>query len=45
VRDIAEILEHWHAWRPIQAVAGSLGVDRKAVRKYAALAQLDYGRR
>ncbi|MGD0575732.1 MAG: IS21-like element helper ATPase IstB [Anaerolineales bacterium] len=39
VRDIAEILEHWHAGRPLQAVARSLGVDRKTVRKYAAVAQ------
>jgi len=39
VRDLAEILEHWHAGRPLQAVARSLGVDRKTVRKYAALAQ------
>ena len=39
MRDIAEILQHWHAGRPLKAVARSLGVDRKTVRKYAALAQ------
>src|SRR3989304_1856682 len=39
VRDIAEILEHWHAGRSIQAIARSLGVDRKTVRKYAVLAE------
>lgn len=39
VRDIAEILQHWHAGRPLKAVARSLGIDRKTVRKYAALAQ------
>ena len=39
VRDIAEILEHWQAGRPIQSVARSLGLDRKTVRKYVALAQ------
>src|SRR3990170_868480 len=38
VRDVAEILEHWHAGRSIQAIARSLGVDRKTVRKYAVLA-------
>ncbi len=39
VRDIAEILEHWHAGRPIQAIARSLGVDRKTIRKYVTLAE------
>lgn len=39
MRDIAEILEHWHSGRPLQAIARSLGVDRKTVKKYAALAQ------
>jgi transposase len=38
VRDLAEILEHWHRGRPVKAVARSLGVDRKTIRKYAALA-------
>ena len=39
VRDIAEIIEHWYAGRCLQAVANSLGVDRKTVRKYAAIAR------
>lgn len=39
MRDIAEIIEHWHAGRPIQAVADSLGVDRKTVRKYVGIAK------
>ena len=38
VRDVAEILEHWHRGRPIAADRPSLGVDRKTIRKYAALA-------
>jgi transposase len=38
VRDLAEILEHWHRGRPIAAIGRSLGVDRKTIRKYAALA-------
>ena len=39
VRDIAEILEHWHRGRSIQGVARSLGVDRKTIKKYADLAK------
>lgn len=39
VRDIAEILQHWHAGRSLTAVASSLGVDRKTVRKYVTLAR------
>jgi len=39
VRDIAEILEHWHRGRPLSAVAQSLGVDRQTVRKYARAAE------
>ena len=38
VRDIAEILIHWQANRPLRQVARSLGVDRNTVRKYVALA-------
>ena len=38
MRDLAEILEHWHRGRPIAAIGRSLGVDRKTIRKYAALA-------
>ncbi len=38
VRDIAEILIHWQAGRPLRQIARSLGVDRKTVRKYVALA-------
>ncbi len=38
VRDIAEILEHWQAGRDNSAIARSLGVDRKTVRKYVAAA-------
>ena len=39
VRDIAEILEHWQAGRNRTAIARSLGVDRKTVRKYVAEAE------
>lgn len=39
MRDIVEILEHWHAGRPYQAIARSLGIDRKTARKYTAIAQ------
>jgi transposase len=39
VRDIVEILEHWYAGRPYQAIAHSLGIDRKTVRKYTAVAK------
>ena len=38
VRDIAEILMHWQAGRPVRQIARSLGVDRNTVRKYVALA-------
>ena len=38
VRDIAEILIHWQGGRPLRQIARSLGVDRKTVRKYVALA-------
>jgi len=33
VRDIVEIIEHWHAGRPFRAIARSLGIDRKTARK------------
>jgi DNA-binding NarL/FixJ family response regulator len=39
VRDIAEILEHWQAGRDNTAIARSLGVDRKTVRKYVVAAK------
>jgi len=39
VRDIVEILEHWHRGRPIRGVARSLGVDRKTVKKYVDVAK------
>ena len=38
VRDVAEILIHWQAGRPLRQIARSLGVDRNTVRKYVALA-------
>jgi transposase len=38
VRDIAEILTHWQAGRPLRQIARSLGVDRNTVRKYVDLA-------
>jgi hypothetical protein len=38
VRDIAEILVHWQAGRPLRQIARSPGVDRNTVRKYVALA-------
>jgi len=38
VREIAEILIHWQADRPLRQIARSLGVDRNTVRKYVALA-------
>lgn len=38
VRDIAEILIHWQAGRPLRQIARSLGVDRNTVRKYVTLA-------
>jgi len=36
VIDVAEILVHWHAGRSLSEMAGSLGVDRKTLRKYIA---------
>jgi transposase len=36
VADIVEVLQHWHAGRPISVVAASVGVDPKTVRKYIA---------
>ena len=39
MRDVAEILEHWYAGRSVRAIGNSLGVDRKTVRKYVALAE------
>ena len=39
VIDIVEILEHWYAGRPKLAVADSLGVDRKTIRKYVTPAE------
>src|ERR1039458_5820398 len=36
VIDVAEILVHWHAGRSLSEMAGSLGVDRKTLRKYVA---------
>ncbi len=34
--DVAEILIHWHAGRSLSEMSGSLGVDRKTLRKYIA---------
>ena len=34
--DVTEILVHWHAGRSLNEVSGSLGVDRKTIRKYVA---------
>jgi hypothetical protein len=34
VIDITEILVHWYAGRAQHDVAGSLGVDRKTIRRY-----------
>jgi hypothetical protein len=34
VNQIIEILEHWQAGRSIKAIAKSLRVDRKTIRKY-----------
>jgi hypothetical protein len=34
VIDITEILAHWYAGRSQHDVAGSLGVDRKTIRRY-----------
>jgi hypothetical protein len=36
VIDVAEILIHWHAGRSLNEMPGSLGVDRKTLRKYVA---------
>jgi hypothetical protein len=36
VIDVTEILAHWHAGRSKSEIAGSLGVDRKTIRKYVA---------
>jgi len=37
VREIAEILDHWQHGRSMTAIAVSLGLDRKTVRKYVGL--------
>ena len=37
VREIAEILDHWQHGRSVTAIAGSLNLDRKTVRKYVGL--------
>ncbi|MET7474696.1 hypothetical protein ABZT17_10110 [Streptomyces sp. NPDC005648] len=37
--DITEIYVHWYAGRSKSALAASLGVDRKTVRKYLAPAE------
>ena len=34
VIDICEIFRHWHAGRPENEIAGSLGLSRTTVRKY-----------
>ncbi len=39
VIDVTEILMHWHAGRSKNEMAGSLGVDRKTLRKYIAPAE------
>jgi transposase len=36
VIDVAELLVHWHAGRSLSEMSGSLGVDRKTIRKYIA---------
>ena len=36
VIDVAELLVHWHAGRSLSEMSGSLGVDRKTIRKYVA---------
>jgi len=38
VRQIVDIYLHWQAGRSIQAIARSLGIDRKTVRKYIQVA-------
>jgi hypothetical protein len=40
VREIAEILDHWQHGRSVTAIAASLNLDRKTVRKYVGLATL-----
>lgn len=37
--DIIEIYVHWYAGRSKSQLGASLGVDRKTVRKYLALAE------
>jgi hypothetical protein len=39
VIDICEIFTHWHAVRPKNEIAGSLGLSRNTVRKYLAAAE------
>jgi transposase len=39
VRNIAEILVHWQAERPLRQIARGLGVDRNTIRKYVGLAE------
>jgi len=39
VIDICEIFVHWHAGRPENEIAGSLGLSRNTVRKYLAAAE------
>jgi hypothetical protein len=39
VVDVTEIYVHWYAGRSKSALAASLGVDRKTVRKYLAPAE------
>ena len=39
VIDIVEILNHWYSGRSQAAVARSLGVDRRTVKKYVSLAE------
>jgi transposase len=39
VTDVVEILVHWYSGRSKSEVAGSLGLDRKTVRRYVAVAE------
>ena len=39
--DVTEILSHWYAGRSKSEIAGSLGLDRKTVRKYLAPAEAE----
>jgi hypothetical protein len=39
VRDIVEILKHWHAGRSARQIAKSLGVGRKSIAKFIAAAE------